>query len=194
MMKTVNLFVTNNERIVTNISQACLNATVKSLKTRYMTLTSYDENNEYTGLEIALCSIDCEKGLVHFEKCKDGYEPIHFTMDVDDDPIIVFNDDEPGVEYHIFEKISDHKINPEIKQGCLYKFKKTFTDEWFLAVVQSVEPSLITFNKLYVTRDKNLGIFRLYQEEEPFSMSPSDTATVERYKKYVVTELCNYYV
>lgn len=191
-MKTIDLFVTKNEKFVTNISQKYQNATVKSVKTRYMMCTSYDDNNEYNGLDIELPCIDCKEGVAHFELCKENLQA-SFKINAADDPIIVFEEDEPGVEHHIFEKITDNEINQEIKQGCLYKFQKAFTNEWFLAVVQSVGSSLITLNKLDVARDKNYNptLYGLHQQKDIFSILTSDAVCVEKYKNYIITELCD---
>jgi hypothetical protein len=190
-MKTIDLFMTKNERVVTNISQKYQTATVKSLKTRYMTLSSYDENNEYTGFDIDLRCIDCKDGVAYFEICKEGHKPTDFTINAADDPIIVFDKDESGVEHHVFEKISDYEINQEIKQGCLYKFQKAFTNEWFLAVVQSVGSSLITLNKLDISRDKryNPTLYSLCQNKDIFGICVSDMVCIEKFKNYVVTKL-----
>jgi hypothetical protein len=189
-LERLDLFVMKNERFVTNISKAYKTATVKSLRTRYVTFTSYDENNEYTGIKIELRNIDPEHGIVHFEIYKENCHSTHFWIDADDDPIIVFNN-EPDVEYHIFRKIADCEINPEIKPGRLYKFQKAFTNEWFLAVVQSVGPYVITMNKLDVVRDKTFSPtqYSLRQQKDLFSILTSDKFCIEKFKNYTVREL-----
>ena len=192
ILERLDLFVMKNEKFVTSISKTRQIATVKSLRTRYVTFTSYDENNEYTGLKIELCNIDPEHGIVHFEIYKENCHSTHFWIDADDDPIIVFNN-EPDVEYHIFRKIADCEINEKITQGGLYMFHKGLTNERFLAVVQSVGPYSLTLNKLYVVRDNNFNpaLYSLDQQKDIFGILASDPASVEKFKDYSVTKLCD---
>lgn len=192
-LERLDLFVMKNERFVTSISKTRQIATVKSLRTRYVTFTSYDENNEYTGIKIELRNIDPEHGIVHFEIYKENCHSTHFWMDADDDPIIVFNN-EPDVEYHIFRKIADCEINQKITQGGLYLFHKGLTNECFLAVVQSVSPSFITFNKFDISRQqiyKNPSIYELHQQKNIDGLDIADPASVEKFKEYSVTKLCD---
>ena len=192
ILERLDLFVMKNEKLVTNISKAYKNATVKSLRTRHMTFTSYDENNEYTGLSIKLCNIDHKHGIVHAEICKEGCYSTHFWMDADDDPIIVFNN-EPDVEHHIFGKVTDYEINQKITQGGLYLFHKGFTNERFLAVVQSIGTYQITLNKLDIMRDKTFSptLYTLCQQADIFGISATDKFCIEKFKDYYVTKLCD---
>ena len=192
ILERLDLFVMKNEKLVTNISKAYQNATVKSLRTRYVTFTSYDENNEYTGLSIKLRNIDHKHGIVHAEICKEGCYSTHFWMDAEDDPIIVFNN-EYNVEHHIFGKVTDYEINQKITQGGLYLFHKGLTHERFLAVVQSVGPYCLTLNKVSVSKDNNTSptMYELCQKKNLFSILPSDPVSVEKFKDYYVTKLCD---
>lgn len=189
-MKKIDLLVTKNEKLVTNISKAYKTATVKSLRTRYVTFTSYDENNAYTGLNIELCNIDHEHGIVHSEIRKEGCYSMHFWMDADDDPIITFIS-EPGVEHHIFEKVADYEINQEIKEGGLYKFQNQVTYEWFLAVVYSVGAYQITLSKFDIMRNKTFSptLYTLCQQADISGISTTDKFCIERFKNYKVTEV-----
>lgn len=190
-MKTIDLFVKRNEKLVTNISKAYKTATVKSLRMRYATFTSYDENNEYTGISIKLCNIDHEHGIFHFEICKDGCHSTHFWTDAEDDPIIAFIS-EPGVEHHVFEKISDYEINQDIKEGGLYKFQDKVTNEWFLGVVHCVETYEITLSKFDIIRDKtfNPTLYTLCQQVDIISgISTTDKFCIDKFKNYTVTEI-----
>lgn len=79
----MDLLIHKEDRWITNIPEEYQRATLKSLKTRYVTFTSYDENNEYTGLSIKLHNIDHKHGIVHAEICE-GCCSAHFWMDADD--------------------------------------------------------------------------------------------------------------
>ena len=190
-MKTVELLVVRDEKQISNFQADDLPLDLNRLETAYMTLISATEN-EYTGIDITLVDINPKSGFAVFRVNKGDSDPTEFVIKSTDDPVVepVY---ESGKEYHIFEKDIQYEINPKIKQGCLYKFQKAFTHEWFLAIVQSVGPSLITLNKLDISRDKryNPTMFELHQLDETFGILASDTGTVEEYKDYVVTELCD---
>lgn len=191
-MKTVDLLVVRDEKQVSNFQADDLPLGLNKLETEYMMLRSMNDNNEYTDIDITLVDINPKSGFALFRVNDGNSAPTEFVIKSKDDPVVEL-DDELGKEYHVFSKTVHYEINQEIKQGVLYKFQKAFTHEWFLAVVQSVSPSLITLNKLDVTRDRkfNPTLYKLYQEGNIFSIPTSDTATVEEYKNYVVTELCD---
>ena len=191
-MKTIDLFVKKNDRWITNIPDSYIPSKLTMLKTRYMTLTSVDDDRR-TGLDIQLRHIDLIDGRVKFEICKYGHAPTSFKLGFDDDPIIIFADDKHKMEKHVFERVYDCKINQEIKPGGLYKFRNPFTDVGFLAVVQSVGYTFITLNKLDVIQD---GIYKptlysLQQQKNIFNINTSDKVCVDEFKNYVVTELCD---
>jgi len=191
-MKTIDLFVTKDEKLVMKIPKEFSKyAGLAKLRTPYMTLTSYNENGEYSGFDIALVDINLEEGYAKFMAGTSIANPQTFTIKSADDPIVIFDEHDPGVEYHIFEKTVQYEINQEIKEGSLYKFQNAFTNEWFLAVVQSVGSYLITLNKLDIIRNKdyNPSLYSLCQNEDIFGICVSDMVCIEKFKNYVVTEL-----
>lgn len=190
-METVELLVTKDEKQVSTFQDDDLPLELNKLETEYMTLRSTNED-EYTGIDITLVEVNPKSGLALFKVNEGDSAPTEFVIGAKDDPVVelVY---ELGKEYHIFGKNARYEINPKIKQGCLYKFQKAFTNEWFLAIVQSVGPSLITLNGVDISRDKryNPTMFELHQHDQTFSILASDTGTVEEYKNYVVTKLCD---
>jgi hypothetical protein len=190
-METIDLLVVKDEKQVSNFQDDVLPLELNKLETEYMTLRSTNED-EYTGIDITLVEVNPKSGLALFKVHYGDSEPTEFVIGAKDDPVVELAD-ELGIGYHIFEKDVQYEINPKIKQGCLYKFQKAFTHEWFLAIVQFVGSSLITLNKLDVSRDKryNPTMFELDQQDQIFGILASDAATVEEYKNYVVTKLCD---
>jgi hypothetical protein len=190
-MKTINLFTVKNKGtiVMAPISDPI---SLNKLETNYMVLRSTDENNEYTGINITLVDVNPKSGMALFRVDDNNSAPTEFVIKEEDDPVVEFEDD-LGKEYHVFDYVSQYEINQEIKQGGLYKFQNAFTNEWFLAVVQSVGHSLITLNKLDVTKYTNINPtqYELSQRGKLFSILASDTETVEKFKNYVVTELCD---
>ena len=191
-MKTIDLFTVKNKGTIVMGPVSDTPISLNKLETKYMVLRSTDENNEYTGIDIELVDVNPESRMALFRVDDNNSAPTEFVIKAEDDPVIEFEDD-LGNEYHVFDIVSQYEINQEIKQGRLYKFQKAFTNEWFLAVVQSVGYSLITLNKLNVTKYTyiNPTQYELCQREKLFSILTSDTATVEKFKNYVVTELCD---
>ena len=191
-METIELLVLKNEEQVSTFQADDLPLDLNRVETEYMTLKSTNEDDEYTGIDITLVEVNPKSGLALFKVNEGDSEPTEFVIGAKDDPVVELAD-ELGKGYHIFEKNAQYEINPEIKQGCLYKFQKAFTHEWFLAIVQSVGPSLITLSKLDVSRDKryNPTMFELDQQDQIFGILANDAATVEEYKNYVVTKLCD---
>lgn len=187
-MKTIELLVVRDEKQVSNFNADDLPLELDRLETAYMTLISATEN-KYTGIDITLVEVNPKSGFAVFSVNEGDCAPTEFVITSKDDPVVEYESE----KYHIFEKKVQYEINPEIKQGVLYKFQKAFTHEWFLAIVQSVGPSLITLNKLDVSRDKryNPTLYSLSQQKDIFSILANDTDTVEAYKNYVVTELCD---
>ena len=188
----MDLLIQKDDHWITNIPESYQRAKLKSLKTRYVTYTSYDENNEYTGFNIELNWINCEKGLAQFGKWKDGYCGTIFNMDTDDDPIVVF-DDEPGVEHHIFEKISHYEINPDIKPGKLYSFQSSTYNERFLAIIQSVSKTKISYTEMVpmVSVDDVPEKYKVTSSFVTIDISTVIPETLEKFSDYTVTELCN---
>ena len=190
-MKSIDLFVTKDWDVVTNIPELRKKVKLRSLKTRYVTYTSYDENGKYNGFNIWLCKIDCEAGIAHFERCKESDRPTHFTMDLDDNPIVVF-ENAPGVEDRVFEKTVQYEINQDLKEGGLYKFQDTVTNDWFLAVVQCVGTYQVTLNKFDIMRDNTFSptLYTLCQSADIFGITTTDNRfCIEKFKNYKVTEL-----
>ncbi len=191
-MRTVDLFVTRNEKVVTNIPPLFKRAGLVKLKTQYMILTSYDENGEYNGFEIELMDINLEKGYAEFRAGTGNTDVQTFIIKCVDDPIVVFDEYEPGVEHHVFEKLIDYEINQDIKEGGLYKFHDTVTNDWFLAVVQCVGTYQITLNKFDIMRDKTFSptLYTLCQQPDIFGISTTASRfCIEKFKNYKVTEL-----
>lgn len=191
-MKTIDLFVTKDEKLVINIPKEFSKyAGLAKLRTPYMTLTSYNENGEYNGFDIALVDINLEEGYAKFMADTSIANPQTFTIKSTDDPIVVFDEHDPGVEYHIFEKTVQYEINQDIKEGGLYKFQNAFTNEWFLAVVQCVGTYQITLNKFDIMRDKTFSptLYTLCQQPDIFGISTTDKFCINRFKNYKVTEL-----
>lgn len=186
----MNLLIPKDAHWITNIPESYQSATLKSLKTRYVTYTSYDENNEYTGFSIELRWINCEKGLAQFEKGKEGHCTTFFYMDADDDPIVVFDDDEPGVEHHIFEKVS-YEINPDIKPGKLYSFQSSTCYGHFLAIVQSVSKTKISYTEMVpmVSVDDVPEKYIVTSSFVTLDTSTAIPETLEKFSDYTVTEL-----
>jgi hypothetical protein len=191
-METIDLLVVKDEKQVSTFQADDLPLDLNRVETEYMTLKSTNDDDEYTGIDITLVEVNPKSGLALFKVHYGDSEPTEFVIGAKDDPIVELAD-ELGIGYHIFENDVQYEINPKIKQGCLYKFQKAFTHEWFLAIVQSVGPSMITLNKLDVSRDKryNPTMFELDQQDHIFGILASDAATVEEYKNYVVTKLCD---
>ena len=191
MMKTVELFTVKSKGtiVMAPISDPI---SLNKLETNYMVLRSTDENNEYTGINITLVDVNPKSRFALFRVDDNNSAPTEFVIKAENDPVVEFEDD-LGKEYHVFDTVEQYEINPEIKQGRLYKFQKAFTHEWFLAVVQSVGQTLITLNKLNITKYTNINptMYELFQRGKLFSILTSDTATVEKFKNYVVTELCD---
>lgn len=189
-MKTIDLFVTKDENVATNIPKEYSKRTdLAKLRTPYMTLTSYDENGEYNGFDIELMDINLEKGYAEFRVDTDLKT---FTIPYTDDPIVVFDEHDPGVEYHIFEKTVQYEINQDIKEGGLYKFQDTVTNDWFLAVVQCVGTYQVTLNKFDIMRDKTFSptLYTLCQQPDIFGITTTDNRfCIEKFKNYKVTEL-----
>ena len=192
MMKTIYLFTVKTKGTIVMGPVSDMPISLNKLETKYMTLRSMDENNEYTGINIALVDVNPKSGIAVFRVDDKNSAPTEFVIKAEDDPVIELKDD-LGKELHVFDNVAQYEINQEIKPGRLYKFQKTFTNEWFLAVVQSVGYSLITLNKLDVTKYTNFdpAQYELSQRGKLFSILTSDAATVEKFKNYVVTELCD---
>jgi len=192
-MSSVDLFVVKDKKLMTNIPPLFKRAGLKKLVTPYMELRSFDEHGYYNGFDIELMDINLEKGYAEFRAGTGNTDMTTFTIEYIHDPVAIFDEYDPGIEHHIFGEIINYEINQEIKPGRLYKFQKAFTHEWFLAVVQSVSPSHITLNELGAMRFKKSSSspYRLYQKGDTFSIYTSNETLVERYKTYVVSEVCD---
>lgn len=187
-MKTIDLFTVKNKGTIVMTPVSDMPISLNKLETNYMVLRS----TKYTGINITLVDVNPKSGMAVFRVDNNNSAPTEFVIKAEDDPVVEFKDD-LGKEYHVFDNVYQYEINQEIKSGRLYKFQKAFTNEWFLAVVQSVGHTLITLNKLDVTKYTNINPtqYELCQREKLFSILASDTATVEKFKNYVVTELCD---
>lgn len=190
-MKNIDLFVKKNEKLFTNIPPLFKRGGIAKLRTPYMTLTSYDENGYYNGFDIELMDINVEEGYAKFRAGTGNAGMQNFTIKCADDPIVVFDGYDPGVEHHIFEKTFQYEINQDIKQGGLYKFQDKVTNEWFLAVVQSVGTYQITLNKFDIMRDKTFSptLYTVCQQADIFGISTTDKCCIDKFKNYTVTEL-----
>lgn len=108
------------------------------------------------------------------------------------DPIVVF-DDEPGVEHHIFEEVSHYEINPDIKPGKLYSFQSSTHNERFLAIIQSVSKTKISYTEMVpmVNVDDVPEKYRVTSSFVTIDISTVIPETLEKFSDYTVTELCD---
>lgn len=181
-MKNEWLFVTRNEYKITNIPDSYIPARLQMLKTRYMTLTAVNNNNEPTGLYIQLRKINLCECTASFEVVLEGHVSTLFTIGIDDDPIIRFMDDEPGIEHHVFENVCDYEINKNIKPNTLYKLQKEGSDNFRLVIVTDVTPYTMNFNEVKFSNNTKCTIMS-------YEINSTHKCDIDVYEDYIISEI-----